>query len=763
MRFGRAKKNWGFLRHQTKDNGSMASSGRVAGEERSALLSESDAGPSQQSPGESRVARNDAIQDLQSTLGRFHRGIIRGREGAPSDRWTADCMDELIAAVELARAQRWPEVLKALVDTGRVLQSCEDAGLAEEALPFLEDSHDLLAMIAVDLSVGTLRPGVMDRWREHYHDALQDLEEQGIDVIADDDGQPERAAVSASVPRQATADENGMPFTPVSVTPPALDPGDALPVLDELPPLGVLGVQDAPVVSMPDPGASYDDEDDEEDDEDDDDFPLLEAFGEASYMHVDEDASEAPASLTVHEAGGLPREVENLLDVLCAELNTLEGKAAGARDPEALFDYLAQLREYARAMKSQPAESLCQGFVVLCQMLSEDVDAWGNDRFFEIAYSFCGAYGEACTLGETATVAAWRDEAESFVESLSSPAVQDDTALGDEEIAEQVEVVAPATAPDGDGLSLEDYIAAQAAGIAPEALELEEQDAVDAVPDPAPYDAVSPALDLMPEEPSGAAPGADEDFPEYYASGVAGSDSTSPEEPDSVPSPEAAAVEQLLETARQALLKGDAGDAKLLALRAAAQIAAVETAKAEALVHQTERRLRENTQAIDAARSDVQHVEQEVASAEHSVVNGREAVQARHGDIAASQAGLEAIDARIAQIEDEMRRLDEQRRAELDRRVAQERECEAIRQAAVDAEAQLEALRAAEEAARVRLEEARQNVKHHQLRRSELEAAVTQARDALVTQRNSLVDLDKTITLVKGEVPSETEPGDELF
>ncbi len=759
MRFGRAKKNWGFLRHQTKENGSMASSGRVAGEERSALLSESDGVSAQQSPGESRVARNDAIQDLQSTLGRFHRGIIRGREGAPTDRWTADCMDELIVAVELARAQRWPEVLKALVDTGRVLQSCEDAGLAEEALPFLEDSHDLLAMIAVDLSVGTLRPGVMDRWREHYHDALQDLEEQGIDVVTDD-GEPERAA---AVPRQTAADEDGMPFTPVGVTPSAVDPGDALPVLDELPPLGVLGVQDAPVVSVPDPGASYDDEDDEEDDEDDDDFPLLEAFGEASYMHVDEDASEAPASLTVSEAGGLPREVENLLDVLCAELNTLEGKAAGARDPEALFDYLAQLREYARAMKSQPAEALCQGFVVLCQMLSEDVGAWGNDRFFEIAYSFCGAYGEACTLGETATVAAWRDEAESFVESLSSPTVQDDTALVDEEIAEQVEVVAPATASDGDGLSLEDYIAAQAAGITPETLELEEQDAVDAMPDPAPYDVASPALDLMPEETSGTAPEAGDDFPEIYASGVAGSDSTAHDEADSVSSPESAAVEQLLETARQALLKGDAGDAKLLALRAAAQIAAVETAKAEALVHQTERRLRENTQAIDAARSDVQHVEQEVVSAEHSVINGREAVQARHGDIAASQAGLEAIDVRIAQIEDEMRRLDEQRRAELDRRVAQERECEATRQAAVDAEAQLEALRAAEDAARVRLEEARQNVKHHQLRRSELEAAVTQARDALVTQRNSLVDLDKTIALVKGEVPSETEPGDELF
>jgi predicted nucleic acid-binding Zn-ribbon protein len=733
----------------------MSPSGRVVGEERSALLSGDEEASAREASDQPHTPLSEAVQELQVTLGRFHRSVIRGREGAPPDSWTADCMDELIAAVEQARAHQWPEVLKALVDTARVLQSYEDAELPEDALPFLEDSHDLLAMIVVDLGTGSLRPGVVDRWREHYHSALQDLEEQGVEVVADEDPNP--APASAETRGRAVDDKEAAPFSlAVDLSPVRFSHDDDMPALDELPPLGQLGTHDEPAAftpSAPQAAAEPFDEDD--------DLPPLESFGEASYMHVEEEAAEEPAPPVTPVRGGPPRVIVDMLDTLCTELNALERKTPGARDPEALFDYLSQLREYAGAINAQPAESLCQGLIVLCQMLSEDADAWGNDRFFEIAYSFCGAYGEACTLGETATVASWRDEAESFVEALTAPPTHEETAQPEEQTAVFFEDLQPES-DDEIEPSLEDYIAAQAAAVDSESVCAEQE--AEAVVDTPPLDEEAP-FDLMPEDASeteqtSALP----DFADVFAATAAkGSGAYAMGELlESSPS-DASSVDLLLETARQALLNGDAGDAKLLALRAVAQIAAVEAARAEALVHETERRLRQSTEAIDAARNDVQHVEQEVGRAEQEVASGHETVHARHSDVELCKAGLEETELRIAQIDDEIRRLEERRQAELERREAQEREWDAGRQAAADAETHLGALQTAEEAARVRLEDARQAVKHLQLRRAELETAVTRARDALVAQRNSLVDLERTIALVKGEVPSQAEDEDQLF
>ena len=96
----------------------------------------------------------DPAQALLNVLGRYQRHYLRGREGAEQSAWSDDCMNALIDAVDVAVAQRWQEVVSVLTETARVLQTYEDAERANEAVPFLTSSHEVLCHMVGDLLAG---------------------------------------------------------------------------------------------------------------------------------------------------------------------------------------------------------------------------------------------------------------------------------------------------------------------------------------------------------------------------------------------------------------------------------------------------------------------------------------------------------------------------------------------------------------------------------------------------------------------------------
>ncbi|MCL4694758.1 MAG: hypothetical protein KJ060_19875, partial [Candidatus Hydrogenedentes bacterium] len=80
---------------------------------------------------------SDPTQRLLTSLGRFQRHFMKAREGAPQSQWSDECMNHLIHGVEIALEQGWTDLVESLTETGRILQSYEDAGRANECVPFL--------------------------------------------------------------------------------------------------------------------------------------------------------------------------------------------------------------------------------------------------------------------------------------------------------------------------------------------------------------------------------------------------------------------------------------------------------------------------------------------------------------------------------------------------------------------------------------------------------------------------------------------------
>lgn len=156
-------------------------------------------------PEESMVA-GDPTQRLLTALGRFQRQVARAEEGAPQESWCDECMNQLIAGIEIALNEDWADVKEALTDAARILQTYEDAGRAEQCVRFLKDSYEILCLMVGDLIVGNVRSGVMKKWQERYERALDELAEAGLTLV-DDDGPIERETSQPHGDNGAAADD----------------------------------------------------------------------------------------------------------------------------------------------------------------------------------------------------------------------------------------------------------------------------------------------------------------------------------------------------------------------------------------------------------------------------------------------------------------------------------------------------------------------------------------------------------------------------
>ena len=225
-----------------------------------------------------------------------------------------------------------------------------------------------------------------------------------------------------------------------------------------------------------------------------------------------------------------------------------------------------------------------------------------------------------------------------------------------------------------------------------------------------------------------------------------------------------ASAEMLLETAQQAVARGDVSGAKTLALQAVARMAQAETAKAEARVAEAELKLKESGEAIDRGRGQVKKAEQDVALAESRVTDGETELAESRSDVAKALERTAGVEKRIAEIEEQIRALQNARNAEETRLQEAGGDLHQAREEELRADAEMRAFQAAEDNARLVLENARQQVKDLQRRRSELETSLSHGRETLMRHRASLADIERTVGQAQPQA-EETPPekGDMLF
>ena len=208
MRFGKQRK-WGVAAKRRLFGSSQEEQGgSVATEERSALLEEEDTAPAPEETREAAPAlAGDPTQHLLTALGRFHRQVVKANSAASSEDWCDECMDQIIAGIEIAIGQEWEDVQEALTGAARLLESYEEGGRVEDCLPFLQDGYEILCLMVGDLIVDNVRSGVMDKWRIRYEIAVEELLKSGLELVQDEEMAATEAEVFEEAERAPQMDE----------------------------------------------------------------------------------------------------------------------------------------------------------------------------------------------------------------------------------------------------------------------------------------------------------------------------------------------------------------------------------------------------------------------------------------------------------------------------------------------------------------------------------------------------------------------------
>ncbi|MBN2310434.1 MAG: hypothetical protein JXR94_15785 [Candidatus Hydrogenedentes bacterium] len=709
----------------------------MASEERSALLS-GEADTDAPAAEEERTVSGDPTQRLLTVLGRFEREMLRGKEGAAQDAWSDAAMRQLIHAVEIAVPQGWQDMVEALTETGRILQTYEDSQRANECLPFLTDSYEILCLMVGDLIVDKVRSGVMRKWRDRYERALEDLAAAGLTLVSDDESggqQPAQSAYEAPAPPLPSAEPES-PFALDAGGFPADDDEVDLPSLDELTmpgPGAEAPAAGAPAAAGPAAAAPEAMEPEAvepeamepeavepeaaqaaEDEDGGDDEPIDEALLDLEWPGAAPKQMDAAAQGPVAEPAAPPAQeaarspLAETLDALCEGLARIEANPEGnlAGTGVSMDQALVSLESHAEDAGRVSAAEACRRMQDMCRQVATERTVAPSDRFFELAYAFCGAYAEACEQQDAAAVDRWLDECSPFLKEMSgaarTPAVE-----AEEPSQEEAAVAEP----------------------------------VD--------EAISEPVGAPLAEPEEAAP-ADEEA----AAGV----------PAEAAPAQGGSPQALLETARTAASQGNAAEAKAFALEAAAYIARAQADDAEARVKQAEARLSEGAAAIEATLEQVRKAEQDVSDAERAAEEARARAEERKAQSTEASERLTQAQEQVGDIEERLRRLQEereqavQREADAQAGLASAREEEEAAQAAYDERSELE------RQARVRLEDARQHVKALQRKRADIESAMERAREALTRQRASVADIERTIQEVRSaETGDGLNPDDLLF
>ena len=96
-------------------------------------------------------------------------------------------MNELASGLEIAIACNWTPVKDALIDTARILHSYDCVGRRRDAIPFLNNSYEILSLMVGDLIVDKVRSGVIQKWKDLYGKTLDELKSAGIALVEDEE------------------------------------------------------------------------------------------------------------------------------------------------------------------------------------------------------------------------------------------------------------------------------------------------------------------------------------------------------------------------------------------------------------------------------------------------------------------------------------------------------------------------------------------------------------------------------------------------
>lgn len=370
----------------------------------------------------------DPTQRLLTALGRFHRYVTKGEAGAPQQFWSDDCMNQLIAAVELSLSQDWPNIVEALTGTARILQSYENAGAAHLSIPFLNDSYEVLCLMVGDIIVNNQRSGVMDKWRERYEHAVAELTKAGYPLVQDDLSDEEPPAPEPERPREAptlhvlerptaAGVEKGAPRE-------SAQQEELLPLFEE-PEEAVVDEQEETVEETSVPEAYETHEAYEADFEFDSETPVDEDTGpvpaltEEAEELEEEEAADAPELEAPPEPVDAARdpEVVTALDMLCDELSRLNA----ADNYVAAFGDVAERVAVLARLASARGWAIPEALSVRMQEIVEEAGRLlkpADDRLFDTAYAFCEAYMGASREPDGELSRSWMAESDSVLAAL---------------------------------------------------------------------------------------------------------------------------------------------------------------------------------------------------------------------------------------------------------------------------------------------------------------------------------------------------------
>jgi hypothetical protein len=623
----------------------------------------------------------DPTQMVLTVLGRFNRAVAKA-ESNPQGRWTDECIEQIVAGIEIAVRNRWDNLREALTDTARILQTYEDADIPYEAVYFLKDSYEILCLMVGDLIVDNVRSGAMNKWRERYHLAVKELERFGLEPIPDE--MPEEAP---------------MPAAPVaSVGRGQIIPFHASQRRDEA---AAFDLSDEPAPAPADDHEAR--------------------AGETETLEDDTpyvpEVPEVEAELSI--------EAEDRRVYVADEMMEDETEEAPA---------LWSVPQEAHDEKEEAEAAAEEGIAQEMLLFEEATDAEAATATQE---------AEEAMSAETARIEEWTIETATDEEQA---ALEDEMAAEVEcEAPETLRVgFSPAAAemPELDGISpeeaeaaAEDALAALAprsgAGTAVEAQEadlfsgIEEAFAEEAPLEEAPLEARSAPVEV----------------PRPAASVSAGA---VPAQAAAAP-PAEGTPEHLLYSAQAAMARGDIASAKLLALQVAADMARLEAERAAVELGRA-KSLREETSAhIQAAQREVATAEASLGARVQARATQERALAAKHAEIRGIEESIAEIEQGIRHIDEQIARLQAQREAEVERLgevqavdAAERREADRLRE-------DIEVLGIQEQDAEQALRAARSRVAALEEERSAREAAIREAEAALAARLEAVADIDGTM------------------
>lgn len=696
------------------------------------------------------------VQQMLAVLGEVHEMAEAVAAGNAGELWSDECMNQLIHGVEIGLAQSWGEVVDAFADAGRVLQSYENGGRADEAAPFLLDSYDLLCAMITDSMNESPRPEIHERWRDRYQQEVNRLDEAGIDLVRDEEIESGEAGDTAGDEPFAFPDLNQTSLGQLKSN------DDDLPTLDELPPLeSMLGgatesAAEAPKRAQPESEPDYANELDlayAADEEAELDSAVAkapledESAGTAEVQRENENplenAEHAPQSAQPS------RTVVEFVDRICEELAGLS-----QRDEQERMLALEMIQGGVAALKREAVKEGHSTSAELCDELMKAglfVGQSGgeiDERFADLGFGFCGVYVEAMNNPTSENVSEWRTECRELIEEWAEDAAEAGEAPQAEPAAEQA---SPAADEETPGETPEPAPEQPAAQEPP----TEESETIDEAPEEA-LEQIAAAAEEPPQPDEEPEP--EEPFAESPAS-----------EPQESPAPVASAAamqaragtvesQDLFAKAQEALMRGDGEAAKALALQAAAMIAETEVEKAEERLRDAEARLKANINATEEARSEVKHSEKLVMNAASDVAAGETTLGKAKSHTAKTAHEVEEAQEEVAELERQIAELQAKLEEQMQEVAAVQQRLEEAKQQEGASEEQVEQLREAEKEARKNLEAARQRVKDYQRIMADIESEMEQAREDLSRQRTSLTDINQTINRPE---PIKTDEGED--